>query len=106
LHKWFTTQNRPLPRFLVIDQPSQVYFPRDPQTNLAEDSHSDDDRLAVVEMYKLAFELTKELAPSFQIIMTDHADLNETWFQEAVIGRWRGDEKLVPLDWIPNQPGE
>jgi hypothetical protein len=29
LHKWFVSHNRAIPRFLLIDQPSQVYFPED-----------------------------------------------------------------------------
>ena len=30
LHKWFALQKRPVPRFLFLDQPSQVYFPPEP----------------------------------------------------------------------------
>jgi hypothetical protein len=29
MHEWFCEQNSPVPRFLVLDQPSQVYFPED-----------------------------------------------------------------------------
>ena len=29
LHNWFVTNERPVPRFLFVDQPSQVYFPAD-----------------------------------------------------------------------------
>jgi Protein of unknown function (DUF3732) len=36
-----------------------------------------------------------------QIIMTDHADINQEWFQDRVIERWRGTRKLVPDTWIP-----
>ncbi|WP_291366391.1 hypothetical protein [Acetobacter sp. UBA5411] len=34
------------------------------------------------------------------MILLDHADLNEDWFDAAVIERWRHGRKLVPLDWI------
>ena len=27
LHQWFVERSRPVPRFLFLDQPSQVYFP-------------------------------------------------------------------------------
>ena len=29
LHRWFAERHRPVPRFVFIDQPSQVYFPED-----------------------------------------------------------------------------
>jgi len=27
LHQWFATRSRPVPHFLFLDQPSQIYFP-------------------------------------------------------------------------------
>jgi hypothetical protein len=27
LHKWFVEKGRPVPRFLILDQPTQVYYP-------------------------------------------------------------------------------
>jgi hypothetical protein len=50
-------------------------------------------------MYKVAYDVTQSLNPSFQMIITDHADLDEDWFQESVIERWRGKNKLVPESW-------
>jgi hypothetical protein len=38
-----------------------------------------------------------------QVIVTDHADLEEPWFQEAVVQRWRGDNKLVPPSWYSSE---
>ncbi|MCK4580575.1 MAG: DUF3732 domain-containing protein, partial [Dehalococcoidia bacterium] len=37
--------------------------------------------------------------PQLQIIMTDHANINELWFQDCIIERWREGKKLVPLEW-------
>jgi hypothetical protein len=34
-----------------------------------------------------------------QVIITEHADINESWFQDAVAERWRQGKKLVPDDW-------
>jgi len=98
IHKWFIHKNRPVPRFLFIDQPSQVYFPADPTLDPT-DSQSNEDWDAVKRMFKLALDVINILAPSLQIIITDHADINEGWFQEAVVDRWRGNQKLVPSDW-------
>jgi Protein of unknown function (DUF3732) len=99
LHKWFVGHDRPVPRFLFIDQPSQVYFPEDRDwTQSAEDTPGED-RQAVSRMYQLALKLAEELTPSFQIIMTDHLNINEEWFQDCVVERWREGQKLVPPEW-------
>jgi hypothetical protein len=41
-----------------------------------------------------------ELAPHLQIIIMDHADLKQEWFQDRIVERWRGGKKLVPLSWL------
>lgn len=40
-----------------------------------------------------------ELKGEFQVIVTDHAEVNELWFAEAVVERWRGGQALVPRSW-------
>ena len=50
-------------------------------------------------MFKLIFKIVEELSPGFQVLVTEHADIDEAWFQEAVIERWRGGPRLVPEDW-------
>jgi Protein of unknown function (DUF3732) len=100
LHKWFVSKGRPVPRFLFIDQPSQVYFPADKDIDGSIEALANEDREAVVRIYRLALEVIQELRPNFQIIMTDHADINQEWFQSRVIERWRGKSKLVPDAWI------
>lgn len=99
LHKWFVNHNRPVPRFLFIDQPSQVYFPEDRDWEESDGDSRGEDRAAVGKMYRLALALVEELSPAFQIIMTDHANINEDWFQNCIVERWREGEKLVPPDW-------
>ncbi len=99
LHKWFVEHSRPVPRFLFIDQPSQVYFPEDRDWMQSSDDTPGEDRQAVSRMYQLALKFIKQLAPSLQIIMTDHANINEDWFQDCIIERWREGQKLVPPEW-------
>lgn len=99
LHKWFVTKNRPVPRFLVIDQPSQVYFPADRDIDGSLNEIKDEDREAVVRMFKLMDSVIELLNPEFQIILTDHADIREQWFQKCVVEKWRGGTKLVPMEW-------
>ncbi len=99
LHKWFTTKKRPVPGFLFIDQPSQVYFSPDKGLDWQSIDVRDEDREAVGRMFNLAYTVAKELNPRMQIIITDHADINEKWFQDSVIERWRTGVKLVPVEW-------
>ncbi|MCP4371037.1 MAG: DUF3732 domain-containing protein [Deltaproteobacteria bacterium] len=99
LHKWFVGHGRPVPRFLFIDQPSQVYFPEDRDWTQSSEDTPGEDRQAVSRMYQLALKLVKELTPSLQIIMTDHANINEEWFQDCIVERWREGQKLVPPEW-------
>ncbi|HWO00746.1 MAG TPA: DUF3732 domain-containing protein, partial [Blastocatellia bacterium] len=105
LHKWFVEQDRPVPRFLFIDQPSQVYFPADKDVDGSMEGIANEDREAVARMYRLALDVVQLLNPGLQIIMTDHADIAEVWFQDCVIERWRGGAKLVPDDWLPSTDG-
>lgn len=99
LHKWFVEHNRPVPRFLFIDQPSQVYFPEDRDWEQSTEEIHGEDREAVIRMYKLSLDLVKQLSPLFQIIITDHANIEETWFQDSIVERWREGQMLVPQEW-------
>ncbi|MFP3351463.1 DUF3732 domain-containing protein [Pseudoalteromonas sp. SIMBA_153] len=103
LAKWFTNRNRPVPNFVLFDQPTQVYFPTDIDvTGNIEEITVDEDRIAVKKMFKWLYDLIEnEFENDFQIIVTDHADIDESWFQECVRDKkWRGKEALIPLSWI------
>jgi len=97
LHRFFVRQNRPVPRLLMIDQPSQAYYSSPDRIRTGQPA--DTDREAVGAMFKLMKEVAAELAPEMQIIVIDHANLDEPWFAESVRHNWRG-EKLIPIDWI------
>lgn len=99
LHEWFTQRGRPVPRFLFLDQPSQVYFPPEKDVDGSMTMVGEDDRLAVSRMFRFVFDVVEKLVPGFQVIITEHADINEPWYQEAVVERWRHGLKLVPDDW-------
>lgn len=101
LAKWFVEQNRPVGRFMILDQPTQVYFPSDTSTTgHLDEIEKDEDREAVKKMFKWIFGRVKELAPDIQVIITDHADIEEDWFQEAIRDeKWRGEEALIPPHW-------
>lgn len=99
LHQWFVQRERPVPRFLFLDQPSQVYFPPEKDIDGSMALVSENDRLAVSRMFQLVIEAVEQVAPNLQVIITEHADINETWYQQAIVERWRGGLKLVPDDW-------
>lgn len=99
LHRYLTTQNRPVPRFLMLDQPTQAHYPAEADNDSGA-PEEDADRVAVRSMFELMRDVVDELAPAFQIIVCDHADLPEDWFQSAVRHRFRNGVKLIPADWI------
>jgi hypothetical protein len=103
LHKWFVARKRPVPGFLFIDQPSQVYFPPDRDVNGLSERSKGEDWEAVKRLYQLTIQIAHLLNPQFQVIVTDHADIRENWFQQAVIERWREGAKLIPQEWIEHQ---
>ena len=92
LHKYFISLNRPVPGFLFIDQPSQVYFPSDIDAQ-------NTDKEEVNKLYQFIFNRVKELDGKLQVIVVDHANLANKEFQEAVIEKWWGEKKLIPEDW-------
>ncbi|MFC7905434.1 DUF3732 domain-containing protein [Streptomyces nigra] len=99
LHEWFAEQGRPLPRVLVLDQPSQVYFPSDydgPQVDLV-----GEDRTSLLRVYQAITDTVRHLDGNFQVIVMEHADLEDDIFRTAVVERWRGGRAaLIPPDWI------
>ncbi|WP_406368096.1 DUF3732 domain-containing protein [Streptomyces sp. NBC_01546] len=49
-------------------------------------------------------QVVTELSPGFPIIVSDHADLPHTWYQESVRYNWRNGEKLIPTAWLDENP--
>ena len=99
LHKWFRQKNRPVPGFIMFDQPSQAHYPPDRDAEGSIEVLADEDQTAVLQLFKLIADAAADLAPDLQIIVMDHADLKYDWFQNAVVERWRKGQKLVPLSW-------
>lgn len=99
LHEWFTHRDRPVPRFLFLDQPSQVYFPPEKDVDGSMSMIGEDDRHAVSRMFRFIFDVVEGVAPGLQVIIMEHADLNEKWYQSRIAERWRGGVALVPEDW-------
>jgi hypothetical protein len=106
LHKHFIEENRPVPGFLILDQPTQVYFPSMQQyttlTGTQEETlKSDADFEAVQRMTDLLFDVCSELSPHFQILLLEHANLPAEHFQQALVEEpWTKGRALIPMDWL------
>ena len=96
LQRFFVNANRPVPRFLFLDQPSQVYFP-------SELDEKQIDWNEVNKMYQFIIDRTNELNGKLQVIVVDHADLKENSFRQFICENWWPiDKNLVPSDWYEN----
>ncbi len=98
----FASRAELIPKFLVLDQPSQAWFPPDAAEKGQSEPDDDEDRRAVRQLYRVLEEYSNvESGP--QIIVMDHAKLSETWFRDRVVEDWHDvGEALVPVDWIPD----
>lgn len=93
LHYFFINAVRPVPRFLFLDQPSQVYFP-------SELDEKEIDWNEVNKMYQFIIDRTKEAKGKLQVIVVDHANLKEGEFKKYIRENWwPKDKNLVPNDW-------
>ncbi|MDR6303394.1 hypothetical protein GGQ85_001077 [Nitrobacter vulgaris] len=91
LHRFAANYKQPIPRFMVIDQPTQVYFPSESayraaggsieQTEEQQDANLD----AVRRLFEILARFTTKDVPGFQLIVTEHANLRDKWFQDALV---------------------
>ena len=110
LQEFFVDQKHsPVPRFLVYDQPSQVYFPRKLAStrNKSDDDPTllDEDVAAVQKVFTTLANAIAATKGKLQIIVLDHAG-NNVWGDIAnvsLVEEWRSIKKLVPLSWLPNE---
>jgi hypothetical protein len=104
LQRYFIQHERPVPQMLVLDQPTQAFFPdnkkEDPRRTLAD--MAEDDQTRVARIFDLLHDTVQAANGKLQVIVTDHARLDVPWFDAAVDGRdWHDGGGLVPRDWYP-----
>lgn len=112
LHEHFISlKSSAVPEFLVIDQPSQVFFPEkwpnDLDPNLKDEGSStaeSDDIRRVFKIFK-ALEASYERTQNrLQIFVVDHAP-EEVWQGIATVKlleSWRHCNALIPKEWLEN----
>ncbi|MCA1709370.1 MAG: DUF3732 domain-containing protein, partial [Actinobacteria bacterium] len=87
LHRYFIERRRPVPRFVLIDQPSQAFFPPDRQTGGDLGEMNDTDREHTKDLYRLMYDEVAAQDGALQLIVLDHADFSDEWFQDSVVQR-------------------
>jgi hypothetical protein len=111
LHQFYLSQNQsPVPGFLVLDQPSQVYFPKNlvrrPDEGEQELRLRDEDIDAVRKVFEVLGKVVMKAEGKLQVIVLDHAS-RDVWGDSAgVVGlkEWREGIKLVPMRWLEEDP--
>ena len=92
LQKFFVKSHRPVPRFLFLDQPSQVYFP-------SELDEKKTDIKMVNKLYDFIIQQVSDLSGALQVIIVDHVNLDNEEFKKRIVEDWWGDNNLVPTEW-------
>lgn len=108
LHQFFLSQRRgPVPAFLVLDQPSQVYFPkrivaRPEDEEVEEPQLRDEDVDAVRQAFEVMGRVALDAKGRLQLIVLDHASRDVWGDIDGVVGlpEWRNGIKLVPMAWL------
>jgi hypothetical protein len=107
LQQYFLSlKHSPVPSFLVLDQPSQVYFPKKLVVRENEEPEEPQLKDEDIEAVRKAFNVMANAVASgkgrLQIIVLDHAP-REVWGDIPNIiafEEWRDGVKLVPANWI------
>lgn len=111
LHQFFLSQPRsPVPAFLVLDQPSQVYFPKrvvarpeeEEDETVDEPQLRDEDVDAVRQAFEVMGRVALDAKGGLQLIVLDHASRDVWGNIDGVVGlpEWRNGAKLVPIAWL------
>jgi hypothetical protein len=100
LHKLFRRRKRPVPGFLMLDQPSQAHYPPERDEGGRIDGLPDEDQAAVRQLFRLLYQYCTQRAPGMQIIVADHVELLDDWFRESIAELWRDGIALIPQHWF------
>jgi hypothetical protein len=57
------------------------------------------DRNTIAETFRFIIDAAGRAAKPYQIIVAEHADFDEQWFQDCVREKWRNGAALIPRDW-------
>jgi hypothetical protein len=105
LHELFLTKHsNPVPSFLILDQPSQVYFPRKlggRATGPVDPQIADEDITAVRMVFDVLAQAVGGEA-GLQVLVLDHAS-SDIWGdipRANLVEEWRDGNALIPMNWL------
>ena len=91
---------------MVIDQPTQAYFPPESAYKAAGGSvdQTELQPCAALNAVRQLFEILRHSmakdVSGFQLIVAEHVNFRDVWFQEALVEvPWTKPLALVPNDW-------
>jgi len=97
LHKFFEIKKSPVPGFIILDQVSRPYYPKDNQ----DQDIIDEDKEALEKHFDFIFNQV-EKQNGLQVIVLEHAYLHKNnRYKTATKYKWPrdGDERLIPKNW-------
>ncbi len=105
LHEHFrNVPHNPVPKFLMIDQPSQAFFPEGiiAAKRIKGEKRVSDDLRRLQRLFKALSDAVTRTDKGLQIILLEHAE-PETWkgipHFSMPDGQWREEGALIPDDW-------
>lgn len=91
-----------LVRICEYDDLNVLEYWDQPTTVPVQKTEKDADLDAVRRLFELLLKFTQEDVPGFQLIVTEHANLRDQWFQDALVEEpWTKPPALVPEEWPP-----
>jgi hypothetical protein len=103
LQKWFTENDRPVPNFVIFDQPSQPYYSA---SSGRVEYKSSDDEIEVQRMFEFLLDVPRKCSGKVQVIVMDHVRLEQdlVGFEAAKVADWHESGALIPESW-PRKKG-
>lgn len=106
LHEHFrSVEQSPVPKFLVLDQPSQAFFPEGidaaRQGRMADPKKLSDDLTRLKRLFEALSKAVDRTQKGLQIVVLEHAD-QSVWKgvpNIELVAEWRGKDALIPLNW-------
>lgn len=99
VHRLLRQRERPGPAFLLLDHPTGPFYPEDTPEGEEPQLRKESDRAIVASIFDLLRSVADDLGGDLQILVCDHARLDEPWFHRAVVEDWREGRGLIPEDW-------
>ena len=104
LHELFLSlKSSSVPSLLVLDQPSQVYFPRTlaKEAKEGDDPILGDEDIAAVRKIFVTLGAAVKASKGLQILVLDHAS-KDVWahVDAHLVDEWRDGKALVPTAWL------